>query len=137
MKIIVCGSMTASKEMVEIEKELIKLGHEVILPEFTHKYALMDSYEKMHSESAKNKIKFDLIRGYFTEIKNGDAIFIVNIERKGIKGYIGGNSLLEMGFAYVLKKPIFLLNEIPEMNYKDEMIAMQPIIIGEKIELIK
>ena len=137
MKIIVCGSMTTSNEMVEIEKELIKLGHTVVLPEFTHKYASMNSFEEMHSESYKNKIKYDLIRGYFNEIKDGDAVFVVNIDRKGIKNYIGGNSLLEIGFAYVLNKPIYLLNEIPEISYKDEIIAMQPIIIGNNFALIK
>lgn len=35
MKIVICGSMTASKEMVEAEKKLIKAGHVVVLPEFT------------------------------------------------------------------------------------------------------
>jgi len=41
MKIIICGSMSASKEMVEVEKQLLTLGHEVVLPEFTHDYAAM------------------------------------------------------------------------------------------------
>jgi predicted RNA-binding protein with PUA domain len=137
MKIIICGSMSASKEMVESEKKLVELGHEVILPEFTHEYAQMETLSKMHTESARNKVEYDLIRGYFDKIKSGDAILIVNVERKNIPGYIGGNSFLEMGFAHILNKPIYLLNQIPEIGYKDEIEAMNPIILNGVLENIK
>ena len=109
MKITICGSMSVSKEMVDVEQKLIALGHTVILPEFTHNYAEMDTIDKMHTESAKNKVKYDLIRGYFDKIKESDTVLIVNVNRKGIDGYIGGNSFLEMGFAHILNKPIYLL----------------------------
>lgn len=129
MKIVVCGSMTFAKEMVETEKELVRRGYEVVLPKFTYDYTDMGASEIVHRESAANKIKHGLIRYYFDEIKNGDAILVLNNERHGIPNYIGGNSLLEMGFAHVLNKKIFLLNPIPEMGYKDEIIAMQPIVL--------
>ena len=35
--------MTAAKKMVEVEKDLVALGHEVILPRFTQEYAQMSS----------------------------------------------------------------------------------------------
>lgn len=136
MKIIICGSMSASKEMVSFENKLITLGHSVILPEFTHEYAQMDTIDKMHTESAKNKVDYDLIRGYFDKIKEGDAILVLNIERKGIEGYIGGNSFLEMGFAHILNKPIYLLNKIPDMGYKDELQAMNPIVLNGDLSKI-
>ncbi len=130
MKIVICGSMTASKEMTEAEKKLKELGHEIVLPDFTHEYAAMDTIDKMHAESARNKVEHDLIRGYFEKIKNGEAILVINVEKKGIKGYIGGNSFLEMGFAFVLNKPIYLLHEIPNVGYRDEIEAMSPIILN-------
>jgi hypothetical protein len=130
MKITICGSMTASGEMVVIEKKLQALGHEIVLPDFVYEYAKMNTLEEMHNESAHNKVVHDLIRGYFEKIKNSDAILVVNIKRKEIAGYIGGNSFLEMGFAHILNKPIYLLNQIPEMGYRDELEAMQPIVIG-------
>ncbi|MFH1780595.1 MAG: hypothetical protein ABH841_01110 [Candidatus Nealsonbacteria bacterium] len=130
MKIIICGSMTAAREMVAVEKKLQELGHEIILPDFTYDYANFDTIEKMHAESARNKVAHDLIRGYFEKIKNSDAILVVNIERKGVEGYIGGNSFLEMGFAHILNKPIYLLNKIPEIGYKDELEAMKPTVIN-------
>lgn len=129
MKILICGSMSASKEMIEAGKELEKLGHETALPEFTHEYAKLKTIGEMHVESAHYKVKYDLIRGYYDKIKSGDAILVLNIDRNGVEGYIGGNSFLEMGFAHILNKPIFLLNKVPEMGYKDEMVAMEPIVI--------
>ena len=129
--------MTASQEMVAAEKELEKLGHEVVLPEFTHEYAAMDTLDAMHTESAKNKVEYDLIRGYFEKIKDSDAILVANVERKGIKGYIGGNSFLEMGFAFVLNKPIYLLHEIPDVGYRDEIEAMSPVILGGDFSLVR
>ncbi len=136
MKIIVCGSMTASPEMVAIEKELQALGYEVVLPDFTHQYARLNSAEEMHSESAHNKVEHDLIRGYFDTIKNGDAVLVANIERKGVVGYIGGNSFLEMGFAHVLNKPIYLLHQIPDMGYCDEIEAMEPVVVDGDLSKI-
>jgi nucleoside 2-deoxyribosyltransferase len=130
MKIVICGSMTASKEMVDVEKKLKDLGHEIVLPEFTHEHAAMDTIDKMHTESARDKVKYDLIRGYFEKIRNNDAVFIANVEKKGIKGYVGGNSFLEMGFAFVLNKPIYLLHKIPDVGYRDEIEAMSPIILN-------
>lgn len=136
-KIVICGSMRLSKEMVRLEKELLNLGHIVILPRFTREYASLRSEKEMHSESARNKIEHDLIREYFEEIKNNDTIVVVNKKRKNIEGYIGGNSFLEMGFAHVLHKPIYLTDQIPQMGYTDEIIAMQPIILNGNLSLIR
>jgi len=122
--------MTFVKKMTEIGNGLRKLNHEIILPKFTEEYARMDNLDEIHSESVKNKIDHDLIRDYFKEISNADAILVINEDKSGIKNYIGGNSFLEMGFAYVLNKTIFLLNPIPEVSYRDELEAMQPIILN-------
>jgi nucleoside 2-deoxyribosyltransferase len=141
MKIVICGSMTcgsmtSAKKMIEIKNDLHKLNHEAVLPKFTGEYAQIDNLDKIHSESAKNKINHDLIRNYFTEIKNADAILVVNLDKNGIDNYIGGNAFLEMGFAHVLDKKIFLLNPIPNISYKDEIEAMQPIILNNNLKLI-
>lgn len=136
MKIIICGSMSASKEMVEAEKQLLTLGHEVVLPEFTHDYAAMATIDKAHTESARNKVQYDLIRVHFDKIQAGDAILVVNVEHHNVFGYIGGNSFLEMGFAFVLNKPIYLLNQIPECGYRDEIEAMRPIVLDGHISKI-
>ena len=130
MKIVICGSMRLSKKMLEIKEELIKLGHFVIVPRHTEEYAALDTPDDIHNESVKNKINHDLIRQHFNEIKKNDAILIVNDALKDVPNYIGGNSFLEMGFAHILNKKIYLLNYVPEMSYSDEIIAMQPMILN-------
>jgi hypothetical protein len=137
MKIVICGSMTASRRMLELQKQLIIKGHKVILPESVDKYVKSENIEKLHSESTKIKIQFDLIRGYYRKIQKSNAILVVNVDRKGIKNYIGGNSFLEIGFAHVLGKKIFLLNSIPQMSYNDEIKAMKPTVLNGNLSSIK
>lgn len=137
MKITICGSMTTAKKMIDIAKALEGAGHDVVLPEFTEEYAGMDTLDNVHSESVENKLNHDLIRGYFEEIKDSDAILVINEKRNGVDNYIGGNSFLEMGFAHVLGKKIFLLNDMPDMLYRDEIMAMKPVVIHGDLDRIK
>lgn len=136
MRITVCASMTFSLEIVEIARQLKERGHEVDLPKFTEHYSTLSSREEMHVESAQNKIEHDLIRYYYRLIEKSDAILVVNKTKKGIENYIGANTLLEMGFAYVLNKRIYLLNPIPKQDSTDEIIAMRPLILLGKLESI-
>jgi len=128
--------MKVSWKMVKVKKELEKNSQEVLLPRHTEEYARMKTLDHISNESVKNKINNDLISNYYNEIRKGDAILVANEELNNIKGYIGGNTFLEIGFAYVLNKKIFLLNEIPEMGYKDEIIAMQPIVLNGDLSKI-
>ena len=136
MKIAIAGSMHFSPEMLEIGVRLTEKGHIVELPAFTREYSRLVSREEMHSESVQNKITHDLMRYYFDVIKNQDALLAVNKAHKGIEGYIGGNTFLEMGFAHVLGKRIYLLHHIPEMGYTDELRAMNPIVLNGDLNLI-
>jgi predicted RNA-binding protein with PUA domain len=136
MKIAICGSMKLCKKMIEIKSELEKLGNTVILPRHTEEYADLNTFDHIHNESVKNKINHDLIRDYFREIEKNDAILVINENLNGVENYIGGNSFLEIGFAHVLDKKIFLLNPIPEIGYKDEILAMQPVVIKGDLKKI-
>ena len=40
---------------------------------------------------------------------------------------------LEMAFACVLNKSIYLLNPIPELSYTSELEAMEPIVLDEDL----
>lgn len=136
MQIVICGSMRLSKKMLEIKEELTKLGHFVIIPRHTEEYATLNTSDRIHDESVKNKINHDLIRQHFNEIEKSDAILIINDALKGIPDYVGGNSFLEMGFAHILNKKIYLLNSAPKMSYSDEIIAMRPIVLNGDITKI-
>jgi nucleoside 2-deoxyribosyltransferase len=136
MKIVICGSMSASKQMVEAYDKLIKQGHEAILPRHSREYADNLLAKEDRRESINNKIEGDLIREYFEVIGKADAILVVNCDKNGITGYIGGNTFLEIGFAHVLGKPIYLLNKIPDMNYADEITAMRPVVLESDLNKI-
>ena len=141
MKIVICGSSAFRKEKVKIMDELLAMHHEPIIhPHYIEavKKGRTDIMERIENgEHAQLKIENDYIKWYYEAIVSSDGILVVNLEKNGIKNYIGGNVLLEMGFAYVNNKPIHLLNDIPEkVSYKDEIIAMQPIVINSDLSLI-
>jgi hypothetical protein len=130
MKIIICGSISAADEILITKQKLEEMGHEVEIPLGVKNFELRGRTEVSIEEKAEDKIKYDLLRGYFESMKNYDAVLIVNPEKRGIQGYIGGNTLIEMAFAHVLNKDLFCLNSLPQMAYTSELLAMQPIILN-------
>jgi hypothetical protein len=144
MKITICGPMLFSQDMLDIQQRLEAQGHSVTLPEGTEDYmkdkALLEKASGWGTvEGAKRKISKDLIRKHYQEIVACDAVLIINKDKNGIKNYIGGNSFLEMGFAYILNKSIYLLNSIPQdlPIFYQEVIAMKPIELNGDISRIK
>jgi len=143
MKIAICGSLNFTYEIKKIAEELKNLGFDVSMPLTSEKILRGEfSLDEIKSEKENGKfseraIKFDSIRKYWEIIKKSDAILVANFDKNNTKNYIGGNSFLEMGFAHILNKKIFLLNEIPDMIYTDELKAMQPIILNSVLSKIK
>lgn len=139
MKIVICASVDLTLTVNEIRNQLVAAGHEVEIP-FVSQQILagrIDFKEFLAHKDKFGDLKYrqesghDLIKRYYELIKGAEAILVVNGDKKGIKNYIGGNAFLEMGFAYILNKKIFLLNPIPDIPYyKDELISMQPVILN-------
>jgi len=130
MKIVICGSMKFSKEMLKIKENLNCLGFKnVVVPHNAEKYAADELGEETRHESTKNKIEKDLIRAYYNEIVSADAVIIANYSKNGVANYIGGNSFLEAAFAHVLNKKLYFLFDVPEMIYSDELRALQAVIL--------
>jgi len=140
MKITICGSVKFAEKLVEIYHELKEMKHEPMMHEDMFGIAdgtaqeLIDGISMNHSEI---KRKHNFIKWWYDCIKSGDAVLFCNFDKNGIPNYIGGNTLMEMGFAHVLNKKIFLLNSIPEMGYKDEIIAMQPTVLEGDLSKIE
>jgi len=137
MKVIICGSISAAEEIIEVKKRLEKMGYIVEIPEGVKRPELRPAKDTLSSERADTKIKHDLIRGYYKKIKLHDVVLIVNPKKKGIQGYIGGNTFIEMAFAHVLNKKLYCLYPLPDLPYVSEMLAMQPIILNGQTDLIK
>lgn len=136
MKIAICSSISFAKEIIKIGAELEELGHEVTLPNRIDLYAKGILSPETNKESTENKINDDLIRKYYKIIDNIDVILVINKDKNGIKNYIGGNTFLEIGFAHVLNKKIFLLNPVPDMNYSSEILAMEHTVINNDLSKI-
>ena len=137
MKIGVVGSMQKTEKMITLKNQLIKLGHKAYLTNLANPFIGKSDKEK---EKIKLRQKFnkDAIRAFWKQMQGGDAILVANFDNHGIKNYIGGNTLMEIGFAHVLNQKIFLLNPIPDIKfYKTEIEAIKPIIINGDLNKIK
>lgn len=133
MRITVCWSSAFRKEKVEIKETLKKLGHEPIIDEWTEKLAKWEAPEllqQINTEHSVAKKQYNFIKMYYDFIVWSDAIIVCNYDKKGVLNYIWSNTFLEMWYAHVHWKKIFLLNEIPDQWYiLDEVRAMEPVIL--------
>jgi len=76
------------------------------------------------------------MRDHFDKVEWADAVLILNYSKRDIENYIGANTFLEMGLAFHLKKTIYLLNKVPEISYKEEILGMRPIVIDNDLTKI-
>jgi nucleoside 2-deoxyribosyltransferase len=137
MTITICGSMQFHKEMAAVRDDLIKRGFTVFVPGELDNVDKNEAYMDSDEERITAKIEYNFIREHFKKIENADAILILNYEKRGIPGYIGGNTFLEMGYAFGLGKKIYLLFPIPQMDYNTEMHAIQPIVLDGDLNKIE
>ncbi len=137
MTIAICASMAFADKMLTVKDELEALGHTVYISEFTRDFVGLTEEEKA-AKNRNNVFKNDAIRLHWEKIQKSDAILVLNYDRKGIAGYIGGNTLMEIGFAHVLHKKIFLMNPVPDIDlYKSEIEGTQPTILNGDLTMIK
>ena len=136
MKLFIACSKHFYYKIPEIKIQLEKLGHEIMLP---------NSFEEPFKEEEMKKIspeehsiwKQKMMRLHEPKIKYNDAVLVLNFEKNNQKNYIGGATFMEIITAWKLEKKIFLFNEIPENIFKDELSAINPIIIQGDLNLIK
>ena len=136
MKIYICGSMYFSKEMLKTKSELEGLNHIVSVPP-----DINDCLEKPElNMDLEHCFKMNIQEECFKKVAEHDAILILNYEKDGIKGYIGGATLMEIGLAQYLGKRIFLLYpppKIEDQKYSVEIQLAKPIILNGDLNLIK
>lgn len=137
MKIGIIGSMQFTEKMLETKEALDKLGHQAFVTDL-HKPFIGKTDEEKEVIKLHQKNNMDAIREFWRAMQGKEAVLVLNLDKNGIKNYIGGNTLMEIGFAHVLNQKIFLLNPIPEIHYyKTEIEAVKPIIINGDLSLIK
>lgn len=126
MKIAICGSMSFAREMLEAKEELESMGHKADVP--------IDTEECVENPELtvdlEHCIRNNVVRDHYDKIEASDAVLILNHTKDGVEGYIGANTLIEMGIAHFLGKKIFLLNRVPDMRCGVEIQLMEPQLLG-------
>ena len=136
MYIAILGSMAFTDAMIELQKKLHAQGHRAITSNFAQEYAGKELAE-IARLTIRDKNERNGLLELCEQIKEVDAVLVLNLDKRGIKNYIGGNTLIEMGYAFILRKKIYLWNPVPEIDYyKSEIEAMKPIIINQRVEQI-
>lgn len=137
MKIGVIGSMQFTEKIMEVRDELNKAWHDAFLTSL-HEAFIGKTDEEKEQIKIWQKNNQDAIRDFWRSMQGADAVLVLNLDKNGIKNYIGGNSLMEIGFAHVLNQKIFLYNPVPEIPYyKSEIEAVKPVIINGDLSKIK
>ena len=119
MIIAICGSLSFTDEIEQVAKTLTALGHKVLLPNGVENRIIF----RKDFDRKQSKIKTDAIRKHFIKIEKSDVVLVCNYTKNNIENYIGANTFIEMAYAYYLNKPVFLLNELPDMPYIDDELA--------------
>jgi hypothetical protein len=140
MKITICGSCAFINEMEKLSERLFVLGYDVKFPPTEEnlpsgkKVHTLDYYAHKKKTLAGDQSFWEThqhtIRNHLKKVEWSEAVLIANYDKNGIVNYIGPNTLIEMGLAFYLGKKIFLLNPIPEISYKEEILGLQPIVLN-------
>ena len=146
MKITICGSIAFFEEMKKIKERLEKLGHTVKMPPHKVKdnngnLILVTDYYKLRKTITEDNSwvwdrKQEVMKKHLNKVLWADAILVLNYDKNNIKSYIGGNTFLEMAIAFNSDRKIYLINPIPEISFKEEILGIKPIIINNDLKLI-
>ncbi len=118
--ITLCSSMQFKTEIILVKKQLEALGHTVLTPELSEK---SEEYVLLSPDEQKNA-KRAFIQNHFNRIAAADAILVLNYKKKGVDGYIGSNTLMEIGVACYLGKEIYLIQTPGEQGCREEVLAV-------------
>jgi nucleoside 2-deoxyribosyltransferase len=128
--IVFCSSANFYKHVNELAAQLEANGFTIVVPKTARRMRASGNYDvdavkTWYGNPDDFTVKADLMRGHFDEIANGDVILVVNDKKHDIDGYIGPNVLMEMGLAFYLRKPIYVLNNIDKnMPVYEEVLGM-------------
>ena len=122
--------MQFTDKMLEVKAKLQELGHDAFVTDL-HKAMVGKTDDEIEKIKLHQKYNMDAIREFWNMMQGADAVLVLNYDKNGIKNYVGGNTLMEIGFAHVLNQKVFMLNPIPEMPYcQTEIEAVKPIILS-------
>ena len=108
--VALCGSMAHKAQWLEITNVLRQAGMTVYTPAVEEG---IDWAAFTEDEAVAQKKHY--IDRHIANIMVSTVTLVCNYEKNGEPGYVGANVLMEMTAAYVLGKPIYILNR-PETS---------------------
>lgn len=142
-KIVLCSSAAFYEHTNQLADKIDTLGLKAVVPHNAAEMRKKNNYnveavKTWYQNPAEFKRKSEFMRRHFEEVAKGDVVLVVNDEKHGMPGYIGPNVLLEMGLAFYLNKPIYVLNPVSkDMPNYEEVIGMGSVIINGDLTKIK
>lgn len=131
MNILIHASLDLRDEILLTAEQIQVNGHHVLLPDLTRYQHIRDEFGD-HEEF--DRIKHRLSKQNADLVEAADALYIINLDHRGVLNYIGGNSFFEMSIAFYLGKPILLRNSVPDgLPYTEEIRSFYPVVVGDAI----
>ncbi len=140
--VAICSSISFYQQVVDIKNQLLSLNLNPKIPQLA---SLMEQNQDFnvkayqHSFYAGDPVKTrqKIVRQELIRVGESDSVLVINHTKHKLKGYIGGNVLMEMGLAFYQHKPIFVLNTpSPKLPLIDEVLAMNPHILKNNLKQI-
>ena len=137
--ITICCSASFYKQALDIQARLQKRGFKVKIPHTANKMKksgdfAVETYKTWFKNPKDYAKKARLMRQHFKKVLECDAILVLNYEKNGMEGYIGGNGLMEMALAFHYKKPIYVLNPVFESSpLYEEILGMNPVFLNGEL----
>jgi len=117
-KVVICASASFEDQIVEWKNKLEKKGFEVLKYPTKIKEDLLTGYNKEFSE-------------HYDAINKADMVLALNLDKKGIQGYIGSGVFAEIAFTLGLNK---VFNKNIEVCYLNP-IAKEGLPYSDELEL--
>ncbi len=111
--ICICGSFKFWREMLKIEALLKENGIECLMPE-PFQYCDREDPSRFTDDLPPREELLPLVRGttfrHLAKIDKADFVLVANPG-----GYVGVSTLIEIGYAYGRRKPLYALEEFEDL----------------------
>lgn len=132
MTICICGSQTFGKEMEQAQKNLSAMGFKTHAPEL---FITEEAFSEEHTFDELLRMKPIWTKTMFKKIEEADAVLIMNLEKKNIKGYFGPNTLMELTVAFYLDKDIYFMQPVGEDHpFYQEIAGIEHTVIYNDLD---
>jgi hypothetical protein len=133
--ITICASVANYHKAFAVQEGLEDRGYTALMPitaeemRETGNFNVAD-HKTWYDDPADFAQKTAYIKHHLNKIDEADAVVLANYEKNGVAGYVGGNMLLELFYAWLHEKPTFLLYPVTaEQPLYEEVMGLSPTVI--------